>query len=54
MKRSVSAKVHATRGKNYTNIEELIADEGFGFHAKVKVSFLKPEKVNMLICCGKN
>ncbi len=25
----------------------MIADRGFGFHTKVKVSFLKPEKVNI-------
>ncbi len=30
--------------KNDVNIEEMIADVGFGFHA-VRVSFLKPEKV---------
>ncbi len=27
----------------------MVVDRGFGFHAKVKVSFLKPEKVNMLM-----
>ncbi len=31
----MNAKVHAARGKNDANIEELIADGGFGFHAKV-------------------
>ncbi len=31
------------------NIEEKIADGGFGFHAKVKVRLLKPEKVNMFV-----
>ncbi len=40
-------------GKNDANTEEIIADGGFGFHAKVKVSFLKPEKVNMLIFLSK-
>ncbi len=45
----MSVKVCAARGKNNVNIEEMIADRGFGFHAKVKVSFLKPEKVNMLV-----
>ncbi len=35
---AVSARAwrYAQRGKNYANIEEMIADEGFGFHAKVK------------------
>ncbi len=46
---STSTKVCAARSKDYENIEEMIADVGFGFHAKVKVSFFKPEKVNMLI-----
>ncbi len=46
---STSANAHAAHGKNDVNIEEMIADVGFGFHAKVKVSFLKPEKVNMLV-----
>ncbi len=45
----------STNGENYANIEEIIADGGFGFHwSKVKVSFLKPEKVNMLIFLWKN
>ncbi len=46
---STSTKVRTARCKNSVNIEEIIADEGFGFHAEVKVSFLKPEKVNRLI-----
>ncbi len=33
---STSAKVRAACGKNDANIEETIADGGFGFHAKVK------------------
>ncbi len=32
---STSAKVRAARGKNDTNIEEMIADGRFGIHAKV-------------------
>ncbi len=32
---AVSARAR-TCGKNYANIEEMIADGGFGFHAKVK------------------
>ncbi len=47
---STSTKVRAVCSKYDVNIEEMIADGGFGFHkTKVKVSFLKPEKVNMLI-----
>ncbi len=47
---STNAKVRTARGKNNANIEEMIADGGFGFPAKVKlVSFLEPEKVNMLV-----
>ncbi len=34
---STSAKVHAARGKNDAHIEEMMADGGFGFHAKVKL-----------------
>ncbi len=34
--RRVSMSVTAQRGKNDVNIEEIIADGGFGFHAKVK------------------
>ncbi len=33
---STSAKVREVRSKNDANIEEMIADGGFGFHAKVK------------------
>ncbi len=33
---STTAKVRAACGKDDTNIEEMIADVGFGFHAKVK------------------
>ncbi len=46
---STSTKLCAARCKNVANIVEMIADERFGFHAEVKVSFLKPEKMNMLI-----
>ncbi len=45
----VSTSAKGARCKNSVNIEEMIADEGFGFHAEVKVIFLKPEKVNRLI-----
>ncbi len=34
---STSAKVHAARDKNHAHIEEMMADGGFGFHAKVKL-----------------
>ncbi len=33
---STSVKVCALRGKNYANIEEMIADGGFDFYTKVK------------------
>ncbi len=33
---SVNERERAMRCKNYANIEEMIADGGFGFHAKVK------------------
>ncbi len=33
---SMSAKVRAACGKKDVNIEEMIADGGFGFQAKVK------------------
>ncbi len=33
---STSVKVLAACGKNNANIEEMIADRGFGFHTKVK------------------
>ncbi len=33
---SKSVKVRAPRAKNYANIEEKIAEGGFGFFAKVK------------------
>ncbi len=33
---SMSVKVRAACGKNDANIEEMITDGGFGFHAKVK------------------
>ncbi len=33
---STSAKVRAACSKNNANIEEIIVDGGFGFHAKVK------------------
>ncbi len=46
---STSTKLCAARCKNSVNIEEIIADERLDFHDVVKVSFLKPEKVNMLI-----
>ncbi len=42
--RRVSMSANAQRGKNDVNIEEIITDVGICFHAKVKVSFLKPEK----------
>ncbi len=31
-----SAKVCTAHGKNKANFEEIIADGGFGFHAKIK------------------
>ncbi len=34
--RRISMSVKAARGTNDANIEDMIADEGFSFHAKVK------------------
>ncbi len=43
---STTAKVRAACGKNDANIEGMIADGGFDFHAKVKKKsqFLKPKE----------
>ncbi len=48
---STSAKFCAACGKYYVNIEKMIAEVEFGFHAKVKQKsvFLNQEKVNMLV-----